>query len=355
MSTSTARQPKGVPVGGQFAATAHQEASVALTPPSGPVGSPEQWLAKGGLHTTLRKTARGHSYISPGGRRVLLTDLGTRQAGVHVGTTMIGSGTHGASPEADVDAIRTATWKAAVGDAAKTDPAIFHGGQYRPAQRPPWISVTDGELVACQPISGDYNSHFTYLRHNYTTGTTEVRRDVMVTRMQDDTPTLGDIVLRMRDGNDGEAVAREAFDLLLSRSCADPDAHPDILAHLATDPRAAAAATRFQQYRLEADISDLDSEASKADHLLVFDPNTGSLQVRTGTATYSARTEIRPDGSIHRFFNDSYVQDFPAGMRKAEAMAGWVRRREPRLLEAAATSRAFDPVAAGRDAAHTGA
>lgn len=267
---------------------------------------------------------------------------------------MLGSGTHGASADTDVASIRSIAWSAAVADAAKTEPAIFHGGDYRPATRPPWVTVVDGELVACQPITGDYNSHFTCLRHSYTTGETTIVRDVMVSRMEDDAPTLDDVVLRMRDGEDGAATAQEAFDLLLSRACADPDAHPDILTHLKDDPNAAAAATRFAQYRLDADITDLDAEATKADHRLLFDPNTGSLQVRTGTATYLARTEFAPDGSIHRFLNDSYVQDFPVGYRKAEAMAGWIRRCEPRLLEAAATARQFNPVeAAGISAAHT--
>lgn len=346
MTTSAARQPKGIPVGGQFASTSHQEAAVQLVPSAAsPAGdSPEQWLAQGGLTATLRKTARGHSYTSPGGRRILLTNLGTRQAAVQLGTVVLGSGTHGASPDTDVASIRSVAWGAAVADAAKTEPAIFHGGQYRPAQRPPWISIKDGDLVACQPITGDYNSHFTCLRHNYSTSETTVERDVKVTRMDDDSLSVDDIVLRMRDGKNGAETAREAFDLLLSRACADPDAHPDVLAHLATDPNAAAAATRFPQYRLDADITDLDAEATKADHRLVFDPNTGNLQVRTGTATYSARTEFAPDGGIHRFLNDSYVQDFPVGYRKAEAMAGWIRRREPRLLEAAANARQFNPV-----------
>lgn len=348
MSTSTARQPRGIPVGGQFATSVHQEADLSLAP-ADPNLAAEQWLAQGGLETTLRKTARGHSYTSPGGRRILLTSLGTRQAAVQLGTIMIGSGTHGASPDTDVASIRSIAWKAAVADAATAEPAIFHGGQHLPKQ-PPWISIVDDGLIACQPITGDYNSHFTYLRHNYSTGETEIIRDVLVSRMNDDTPTLDDIVLRMRDGNDGAETAREAFDLLLSRACADPDASREILAHLAKDPSAAAAATRFPQYRLDADISDLDAEADKAGHRIVFDPTTGTLQVRTGTATYSARTEFGPDGSIHRFLDDSYVQDFPGGYRKAEAMAGWIRRREPRLLEASAGARQFDPLA--DEAAH---
>lgn len=88
----------------------------------------EQWLAQGGLHTSLRKAARGHSCTSPGGRRILLTNLGAGLAVVQLGTFMRGRGTHGASPQTDVDSIRSIAWTPAVADAAKTEPAIFHGG-----------------------------------------------------------------------------------------------------------------------------------------------------------------------------------------------------------------------------------
>lgn len=347
MTDTRTRQPRGIPVGGQYAAAAHSEAPLALAAAPSP-GPEEQWLAAGGLKATLRKTARGHSYTSPGGRRVLLYGLGTSQATVHLGKIIVASGQHGPAPEVDVAAIRRLAWNAAVADAAK---GVFEGGQYRPAAREPWISLEDGKLVACQPISGDYNSHFTYLRHSYSTGQTEVLRDVKVTRMQDDSPSVDDIVLRMRDGKDGAATAKEAFDLILSRVCADPDASKEILAHLHIDPGASAAAARFPQYRLHADIYDLDAEATKADHRLAFDPDSGVLQVRTGTATYSARVEIGADGSINRFLNDSYVQDFPVGYRKADGLEGWIRRRAPRLLEAAETVKPFDPLAAAGEAA----
>jgi len=43
MSTPTARQPKGVPVGGQFAATAHAEPSLSLTAPDPEVTPAKPW------------------------------------------------------------------------------------------------------------------------------------------------------------------------------------------------------------------------------------------------------------------------------------------------------------------------
>ncbi|MCC3292615.1 hypothetical protein [Arthrobacter sp. zg-Y1110] len=184
------RQPQGIPVGGQFAATAHAEpARVTLYGDlSGSITPAGAWVAafnlgKTGLEGDFTPYTGGNpdapegslNYVSPSGHELVLSGVGTEDFQIHhfdpseENTFTIGAG-DGRNPVKAAKDIQDALWDLEVRDAFD---AGFSDGNVYEIRDTELGRTADGENYGAMMIRDDDDNEFT-VRHNYDTGETSL-------------------------------------------------------------------------------------------------------------------------------------------------------------------------------------
>jgi hypothetical protein len=196
MTTSPSRQPKGIPVGGQFAAAAHPESGVSLdqneglSVAAGTDPALAEKLAAGGLKGSLAPYKGNnpdagdnpHAYTSPGGRELILSssdDEGFRAMyddRYDVETFSLEITPEDATSEACVETVQDALWQLAINDANSEIPGGLRSADYYELQEVTLDRNPDGGLVGEIRARNDDDME-TIVRHDVQTGTTTVYRE----------------------------------------------------------------------------------------------------------------------------------------------------------------------------------
>lgn len=258
MTDFSARQPKGIPVGGQFASTIHQESDLSLAATkSGLVidpsaAGPEAYgLADAGLTGTITAWDGNDGDVpegsllyrtSDGQREMALSGLSTDQFTVRYAPNDVDSSFSLQSPaddnpESQVKTIRECLWQATVKDACADRFGCGESYELLDAD----VVATDND-VSTHLVFRDEDGEWLSMKCNHTQG--------QITVGSEDAPASQDQVLAssdvgmdivretMQEPEDGDyqAATQRAFDEILRTAGADENAPENIRAAAAALP-----------------------------------------------------------------------------------------------------------------------
>lgn len=238
------RQPAGIPVGGQFAHTAHAEpAGVSLHDQSGstPASAPGPWaaafrLGQAGLEGDLTPYTGGNpdaaggslAYVSPRGHELVISGAGTDRLTIHhfdptEENTFTAERTGCQDPAKAVEAIGDVLWDLETKDAFSA--GFTDNGEVFEI-RDIEIGNDDGAGYAAMTVRDDVDDEL-YIRHNYDTGETTVSSERGVLDGPAREAALDALIVDMseesEDGDSEVAVAR-AFERIRSAALQLPGA-----------------------------------------------------------------------------------------------------------------------------------
>lgn len=196
MTTSPSRQPKGIPVGGQFAAAAHSESGVSLdqndvlTVAAGTDPALAEKLTAGGLKGSLAPYSGNnpdagenpHTYTSPGGRELILSsseDEGFRAMyddRYDEETFSIEIAPEDADARGCAGVVHDALWQLALNDANSEIPAGLRSADYYELQEVTLERGSEGGFLGEIRARNDDDSE-TVIRHELSNAATTVYRD----------------------------------------------------------------------------------------------------------------------------------------------------------------------------------
>lgn len=247
MTTSPSRQPKGVPVGGQFAAAAHPESDLNLDETNvaqlrtaeGTDPLLAQKLAAGGLKGTIAPYSGNnpdagdnpHSYTSPGGRELIVSH--SEGEGFRVMyDDRYDEDTFSLEVDADADAqecadtVQDALWQLAVNDANAHSPAGLSSGDFYELREVALDRRPDGSFVGSIRASNDDGMH-SVVQYYLSTGTTTVYRDdewLEGAAAEWELAAVFEGLHSEPEHGDFERHTRAYFEGLLQTAATDPDA-----------------------------------------------------------------------------------------------------------------------------------
>lgn len=254
MTESIARQPKGIPVGGQFAPTAHSEPEARLASINidqfnhgvqplrveGASSDLTDELAAAGLTGSLVRYTGGNpdiedgawAYTSNSNRDLVLSRTGDGGFVVHHDDRYDEDSFHlettpeDSTPESNVESVRRALWDLAVADANYTSPTQLATGDFYELREVTLDRNGQGQAYAAVMASND-DGMWTTVTQNYSTGAVGIERDG--TRLTGPAAELELAALFEGLGSeplngDFHAHVRSVFSNLLTTATADPDA-----------------------------------------------------------------------------------------------------------------------------------